>query len=53
MPTPPEHPLLPAQRPYAAPALIVHGDVQTLTLGKSGQQLDQDGGGSFIPDSGQ
>ena len=46
-----ETPAPPAKRPYAAPALIVHGDVATLTLGKTGVELDQDGGGSFIPDN--
>ncbi|MCC7360997.1 MAG: lasso RiPP family leader peptide-containing protein [Anaerolineales bacterium] len=39
-------PTLPVKRPYAAPALIVHGDVQALTE-KAGPQIDQDGGGSF------
>ncbi|MCC7360998.1 MAG: lasso RiPP family leader peptide-containing protein [Anaerolineales bacterium] len=49
MPVTDKTPPQPAQRPYPAPALIVHGEVRTLTLGKSGQQLDQDGGGSFTP----
>ena len=44
MPTP-----SPVRRPYLPPRLVVHGDVATLTLGKTGTELDQDGGGSFIP----
>ncbi len=43
MPTPPAA----DKRPYVAPTLVVHGDVQTLTL-KTGPALDVDGGGSFI-----
>ncbi|MCC7360996.1 MAG: hypothetical protein IT317_16045 [Anaerolineales bacterium] len=39
---------LPAKRPYTAPALIVHGDVQALTE-KIGVQPDADSGGSFLP----
>ena len=41
------------KRPYAAPQLVVHGDVQALTLGKTATDLDLDSTGSFIPDSGQ
>ncbi len=53
MPTPPVQPTLtvPEKRPYAAPALVPHGDVQTLTHGKIGPATDQDNGGSF-PDNG-
>ncbi|MCC7360995.1 MAG: lasso RiPP family leader peptide-containing protein [Anaerolineales bacterium] len=43
-------PTLPVKRPYAAPALVVHGDVRALTE-KSGPQPDQDGTGSFNPGS--
>ena len=45
-PTPPADS---AKRPYVAPTLVVHGDVQTLTL-KQGPAPDVDGAGSFIPD---
>jgi len=48
-------PTPPAKRPYVTPALVTHGDVQTLTLqGKTGSEFDGDGGGSFspIPDAG-
>jgi hypothetical protein len=38
-----------ARRPYQAPRLCVHGDVQTLTR-KEGVELDLDGGGSFTPE---
>jgi hypothetical protein len=44
-------PELPAKRPYEAPVLSVHGDVQTLTL-KTGQTPEAEGGGSFTPDGG-
>lgn len=41
------------KRPYAAPALVVHGDVQALTqISKVGTDPDNDGSGSFIPDGG-
>ncbi len=39
-----------AKRPYVAPILVVHGDVQTLTQ-KSGPDIDNDGG-SFTPPKG-
>ena len=45
LPTPPA---AAAKRPYAPPALVIHGDVQTLTQ-KQGPNADQDGGGSFNP----
>jgi|GEM_PF-1421494 len=48
-------PTPPAKRPYVAPALVIHGDVQALTLnGKTGSESDADNGGSFspIPDAG-
>ncbi len=40
-----------AQRPYVAPALVVHGDVQTLTLGKHGAFVGLDSG-SLAPNAG-
>ncbi len=39
-----------AKRPYVAPTLVVHGDVQTLTQGKTGPDPDLDSTGSFIND---
>ena len=39
------------KRPYAAPALVVHGDVQTLTQGKNGAFVGLDSG-SFAPNAG-
>ena len=41
----------PAKRPYAAPQLVVHGDVQDLTQ-KTGTAQDLESAGSFIPDGG-
>ncbi len=39
-----------AQRPYVSPALVIHGDVQTLTqISKVGEAPDLDGSGSFTP----
>ena len=43
-----ELPTPPAKHPYAAPALIVHGNVQALTLGKTGTDLDLDSIGSLV-----
>ena len=49
MPMTDETPTLPAKRPYAAPALVVHGDVQDLTH-KTGTAPDLESAGSHIPD---
>ncbi len=45
---------LPAKRPYVAPALVIHGDVQTITQ-KGGTDLDLDSAGSTFntPPKGQ
>jgi hypothetical protein len=37
------------KRPYVAPELVVHGDVQDLTQ-KTGTAQDLESAGSFIPD---
>ena len=42
---------LPAKRPYVAPTLMVHGDVQTLTQGKIGAFAGVDSG-SLAPNAG-
>jgi hypothetical protein len=36
----------PVRRPYTAPRLIVHGDVASLTLGKTGALPDVESAGS-------
>ena len=45
----PTPPAVDVRRLYATPALVVHGDVQRLTLGKNGTDPDLDSTGSFTP----
>jgi hypothetical protein len=39
----------PQKRPYVPPRLVVHGSVEAITLGKSGQATDPDTGSFPIP----
>ena len=48
MAPPTSQPTAAARRPNVAPALVGHGNVQTLTLGKTGTSPELDGSGSFI-----